>query len=95
MNTFVTKKESEDGRCALTITTTGPTDVTTWGVVWEVGSELKDLCVRQGAQGREINLGMSNIEAKGPGFALMRLIIGYDRHIIIQLTSPRADISSS
>ena len=59
-------KELEDRRCALTISTTGPTDLITWNGVWEVGSELKDVCARQGKQGRVINLGMSDQQNTRP-----------------------------
>ena len=51
-----------DGRCALTITSTGLMDEETWWALWNSGVGLAGVCARQGKQGRDVGLGTSNSE---------------------------------
>ena len=60
------RRKLEDRRCALTATTTGPTDSISWETIWDIGVKLTGACARSGKQGRQINLGMLYSESKGP-----------------------------
>ena len=46
-----------DGRCALTIFTTGPSDSMTWYNIYNAATEIEAVCVRQGLRGTIYGLG--------------------------------------
>lgn len=50
---------SRDGRCALVVTTAGPTGLLRWEYLWSYGIELSGVCARQGKQGRYNHIGRS------------------------------------
>ena len=48
---------TEDGRCTLTIDTTGPEDGLVWEVIYTAATEIEATCVRQGRHGLISELG--------------------------------------
>ncbi|KAM0799149.1 hypothetical protein BDR22DRAFT_856881 [Usnea florida] len=63
---------SPDGRCALTITTTGPEDESDWYTIWNSAVFISGICVAQGKQGRQTRLGdkeLLTVELSDPSVA--------------------------
>ena len=48
---------TEDGRCALTISTIGPDDSLTWYNIYKAATEIEAGCVRRGLHGLIYGLG--------------------------------------